>query len=249
MDVCRTEVLFDLSHTLAAPLFEGKERPWEVLDELKEFIEKLGRSLPSEEYDQPVPGVWVAKSAQVAPSAMLTGPCIIGPEAEVRHCAFIRGSALVGAGAVVGNSVELKNCILFDGAQVPHFNYVGDSILGYKAHMGAGAVTSNLKSDKSLVCIRQEEEILVTGRKNWVRWWATKPRWAATACCAPARCWAAAARFTPPAACGAWWLRVISTRMRSILYPELKKNRGVFEYGQTVWNRRRARHCRRGYDL
>lgn len=166
MDVCRTEVLFDLSHTLAAPLFEGKERPWEVLDELKEFIEKLGRSLPSEEYDQPIPGVWVAKSAQVAPSALLTGPCIIGPEAEMRHCAFIRGSALVGAGAVVGNSVELKNCILFDGAQVPHFNYVGDSILGYKAHMGAGAVTSNLKSDKSLVCIRQEEEILVTGRKK-----------------------------------------------------------------------------------
>ena len=143
-----------------------KERPWEVLDELKEFIEKLGRSLPSEEYDQPVPGVWVAKSAQVAPSALLTGPCIIGPEAEVRHCAFIRGSALVGAGAVVGNSVELKNCILLDGAQVPHFNYVGDSILGYKAHMGAGAVTSNLKSDKSLVCIRQDEEILVTGRKK-----------------------------------------------------------------------------------
>ena len=145
MDVCRTEALFDLSHTLAAPLFEGKERPWEVLDELKGFIEQLGQSLPSEEYDQPAPGVWVAKTAKVAPSASLAGPCIIGPEAEVRHCAFIRGSALVGAGAVVGNSVELKNCILFDGAQVPHFNYVGDSILGYKAHMGAGAVTSNLK--------------------------------------------------------------------------------------------------------
>ena len=167
MDVCRTEALFDLSHTLAAPLFEGKERPWEVLDELKGFIEQLGKSLPSEEYDQPAPGVWVAKTAKVAPSASLAGPCIIGPEAEVRHCAFIRGSALVGAGAVVGNSVELKNCILFDGAQVPHFNYVGDSILGYRAHMGAGSITSNVKSDKTLVVVKNGEEQIPTGFKKF----------------------------------------------------------------------------------
>lgn len=166
MQICRTEELFDLSHTLAAPLFEGKEWPWQVLDELKDFILKLGESLPAGEYDQPQPGVWVAKSAKVAPTALLGAPCIIGPEAEVRHCAFIRGSALVGAGAVAGNSVELKNCILFDGAQVPHFNYVGDSILGCKAHLGAGAVTSNLKSDKSLVVIKNGGEQLPTGRKK-----------------------------------------------------------------------------------
>lgn len=166
MENCRTTNLFDLSHTLAAPLFEGKAWPWQVLDELKDFILQLGSTLPDGEYDQPQPAVWVSKSATVAPSASIAGPCIIGPKAEVRHCAFIRGSALVGEGAVVGNSVELKNCILFDGAQVPHFNYIGDSILGYKAHLGAGAVTSNLKSDKSLVCIKSAQGELATGRKK-----------------------------------------------------------------------------------
>lgn len=166
MDICRTEELFDLSHTEAAPLFEGKQRPWEVLGELEQFIKKLGTNLPKDEYDEIAPEVWVAKTAQIAPSAFLNGPCIIGPDTEVRHCAFIRGSVLVGKGAVIGNSVELKNSILFDAAQVPHFNYVGDSILGYKAHLGAGAVTSNLKSDRSLVCIKQDEDILVTGLKK-----------------------------------------------------------------------------------
>ena len=166
MTFCRTEELFDLSHTLAAPLFEGKEWPWQVLDELKDFIVKLGESLPAAEYDQPQPGVWVAKTAKVAPTALLGAPCIIGPEAEVRHCAFIRGSALVGAGAVVGNRVKMKNCILFDGAQVPHFNYVGDSVLGYKSHLGAGAVTSNVKSDKTPVAVRDGEEKIETGRKK-----------------------------------------------------------------------------------
>ena len=166
MQVCRTDELFELSPTLAAPLCEGKEWPWQVLDELKDFIVKLGESLPADEYDQPQPGVWVAKTAKVAPTAFLGAPCVIGPESEVRHCAFIRGSALVGAGAVVGNSVELKNCILFDGAQVPHFNYGGDSILGCKPHLGAGAVTSNLKSDKSLVVIKNGGEQLATGRKK-----------------------------------------------------------------------------------
>lgn len=166
MEFCRTETLFDLSHTLSAPLFEGKQWPWEVLDELKEFIATLGNTLSKEEYNQIAPMVWIAKDAKVAESASITGPCIIGPGAEIRHCAFIRGSVLVGAGAVVGNSVELKNCILFDGAQVPHFNYIGDSILGYKAHLGAGAVTSNLKSDKSLVFIKHGQDALATGRKK-----------------------------------------------------------------------------------
>lgn len=165
MQSCRTESLFDLNHTLAAPLFQQKLWPWMVLDDLAGFITALGSSLPETEYDQPVPGVWVAKTAVVAPSAFLAGPCIIGPRAEVRHCAYIRGSALVGEGAVVGNSVELKNCILFDDAQVPHFNYIGDSILGHGAHLGAGAVTSNLKSDKSMVIIKGDDE-LATGRQK-----------------------------------------------------------------------------------
>lgn len=167
MTSCRTEELFDLSHTLAAPLFEGKEWPWQVLDELKDFIVKLGESLPAAEYDQPQPGVWVAKTAKVAPTALLGAPCIIGPEAEVRHCAFIRGSALVGAGAVVGNSTELKNVILSDKVQVPHYNYVGDSILGYKAHMGAGSITSNVKSDKTLVTVSCRGERIGTGLKKF----------------------------------------------------------------------------------
>ena len=166
MTFCRTEELFDLSHTLAAPLFEGKEWPWQVLDELKDFIVKLGESLPAAEYDQPQPGVWVAKTAKVAPTALLGAPCIIGPEAEVRHCAFIRGSALVGNDCVVGNSTELKNVILFDNVQVPHYNYVGDSILGYKSHMGAGSITSNVKSDKLLVVVKDGTEQVETGRKK-----------------------------------------------------------------------------------
>lgn len=166
MQACRTEELFDLSHTLAAPLLAQKPWPWQALDGLAAFLLELGETLPAAEYDRPAPGVWVAKSARVAPTAFLGAPCIIGPGAEVRHCAFLRGAALVGADAVVGNSVELKNCILFDGAQAPHFNYIGDSILGYGAHLGAGAVTSNLKSDKSLVVIKGAECELATGRKK-----------------------------------------------------------------------------------
>lgn len=166
MQACRTDALFDLTHTLAAPLFAGKVWPWEVLDELNDFLLKLGETLPAAEYDQPAPGVWVARTATVASSAFLGAPCIIGPDAEIRHCAFIRGGALVGQGAVVGNSTELKNCILFDGAQAPHFNYIGDSVLGYKAHLGAGAVTSNLKSDKTPVVIKADGQVLATGRKK-----------------------------------------------------------------------------------
>ena len=159
--------LFDLEHTIAAELFEGKTYPWEVLDDIKEFILKLGPTLPADEYDNPSEGVWVAKDAKVFPSAYLGSPCIIDHEAEVRHCAFIRGSAIVGKNAVVGNSVELKNVVLFDNVQTPHYNYVGDSVLGYKSHMGAGSITSNVKSDKTLVVVKSDEEQIATGRKKF----------------------------------------------------------------------------------
>ena len=150
--------LYDLEHTIAKDYLEGFTYPWEALKGIKELILNLGPGL-GEDYEEVAPTVWVHKTATVFPSAYLGAPCIIGPETEVRHCAFIRGSALVGAGCVVGNSTELKNVILFDKVQVPHYNYVGDSILGYKAHMGAGSITSNVKSDKSLVVIHGPETI------------------------------------------------------------------------------------------
>ena len=159
--------LFDLEKTIAAPLFADKTYPWEVLDEIKPFILKLGESLDPAEYDHPSEGVWVAKDAKVFPSAYLGAPCIIDHGAEVRHCAFIRGSAIVGKNAVVGNSVELKNVVLFDNVQTPHYNYVGDSVLGYKAHMGAGSITSNVKSDKTLVVVKDPEGHIETGRKKF----------------------------------------------------------------------------------
>ncbi len=162
----RTRDLWDLSHTLAAPLLEKAEYPWLALEEIKAFILAIGPSLPREEYEEREKGVWIARDAIVAPSAFIGAPCIIGHEAEIRHCAFIRGSALIGQKAVVGNSTEVKNAILFDRVQVPHFNYVGDSILGYCAHLGAGAVTSNVKSDKSLVTVKRGEERLETGLKK-----------------------------------------------------------------------------------
>ena len=158
--------LFDLTKTIASGLFEGKTYPWEVLSEIKAYILKLGETLPAEEFDHPEEGVWIAKDAKVFPSAYIGSPCIIDHGAEVRHCAFIRESAIVGKNAVVGNSVELKNVVLFDAVQVPHYNYVGDSVLGYKAHMGAGSITSNVKSDKSLVVIKQPCAPLETGRKK-----------------------------------------------------------------------------------
>ena len=159
--------LFDLDKTIARELFEGKTYPWEVLDEIKPFILKLGESLDPAEYDHPSEGVWVAKDAKVFPSAYLGAPCIIDHGAEVRHCAFIRGSAIVGKNAVVGNSVELKNVVLFDNVQTPHYNYVGDSVLGYKAHMGAGSITSNVKSDKQLVVVHNGDEHMETGIKKF----------------------------------------------------------------------------------
>ena len=156
--------LFDLTHTRSASYLQQFTYPWEALSGIKEYIIQLGNTL-NEDFQQISPQVWVHKTAKIAPTAYLGAPCIIGAETEVRHCAFIRGAALVGDGCVVGNSVELKNVILFDKAQVPHFNYVGDSILGYKAHMGAGSVTSNVKSDSSLVVIHGSEDI-PTGRKK-----------------------------------------------------------------------------------
>lgn len=159
--------LLDLSHTLAGKYLAQFDYPWQALDGIKDLILELGAGLSPEEYDQPAPHVWVHKTAKVFPSAYLGAPCIIGPETEVRHCAFIRGSALVGAGCVVGNSVELKNVILFDGVQTPHYNYVGDSILGYKAHMGAGSITSNVKSDKALVKVHAEDGDIETGLKKF----------------------------------------------------------------------------------
>ncbi|MBQ0017655.1 MAG: UDP-N-acetylglucosamine pyrophosphorylase [Clostridiales bacterium] len=159
--------LFDLSKTIAAPLFEGKKYPWEVLDEIKGFILELGPTLPADEYDNPEEGVWIARDAKVFRSAYIGTPCIIDHGAEIRHCAFIRGSAIVGKNAVVGNSVELKNVVLFDNVQTPHFNYVGDSVLGFKAHMGAGSVTSNVKSDKTLVVVKEPEQEIETGRRKF----------------------------------------------------------------------------------
>lgn len=159
--------LLDLTKTIAAPLFEGKKYPWEVLDGIKEFILALGETLPADEFDHPEEGVWIAKDAKVFASAYLGSPCIIDHGAEVRQCAFIRGSALVGKNCVVGNSTELKNVILFDNVQVPHYNYVGDSVLGYKSHMGAGSITSNVKSDKTLVVVKDPEGAIETGRKKF----------------------------------------------------------------------------------
>lgn len=157
--------LYDKSHSLAGDYLSTFTYPWEALDGIKSLILSLGESL-GEDYLQPAPQVWVHKTAVIAPTAYLGAPCIIGPGTEVRHCAFIRGSALVGENCVVGNSVELKNVILFDNVQVPHYNYVGDSILGYKSHMGAGSLTSNVKSDKTLVVIKNGQETIPTGRKK-----------------------------------------------------------------------------------
>lgn len=158
--------LLDLDKTIAAGLFEGKRYPWEALAEIGDYILKIGPTLSEEDFDHPAEGVWIARDAKVFSSAYIGAPCIIDRGAEIRHCAFIRGSAIVGKGAVVGNSVELKNVVLFDKVQTPHYNYVGDSILGYRAHMGAGSITSNVKSDKSLVVVKAPGEEIETGRKK-----------------------------------------------------------------------------------
>lgn len=159
--------LYTLEETIAGEIFEGVTYPWEVLSKIGGFIVALGNRLPEERYEKRGDNVWIARSANVYPSACINGPAIIDEEAQIRHCAFIRGNAIVGKGAVVGNSTELKNVILFNKVQVPHYNYVGDSILGYKAHMGAGSITSNVKSDKTLVVVRAGEESLETGLKKF----------------------------------------------------------------------------------
>ena len=167
MEACKISNLYNLDETIAKDLFEGATYPWEVLPKISAFILQLGSTLSEEEYEKVGEDVWIAKSATVAPTAYIHGPAIIGKNAEVRHCAFIRGNAIVGEGAVVGNSTELKNVVLFNKVQVPHYNYVGDSILGYKAHMGAGSITSNVKSDKKLVVVKDGKERIETGLKKF----------------------------------------------------------------------------------
>lgn len=162
-----TSELLDLTKTRAAKLLSACTYPWDALSGIGEAILEIGATLPEDEFDHPSEDVWIAKDAKVYPTAWISGPCIIDHGAEVRHCAFIRGNALVGKDCVVGNSVELKNVILFDNVQTPHYNYVGDSILGYKSHMGAGSITSNVKSDKTLVAVKFEDECIHTGRKKF----------------------------------------------------------------------------------
>jgi len=159
--------LFDTEHTIARGIFDGRECPWQVLPDIKAYILKLGDTLDPEVFDHPAEDVWIAKDAIIAPTACLNGPLIVDAGAEIRHCAFVRGSAIIGKKAVVGNSTELKNCILFDEVQVPHYNYVGDSVLGYKAHMGAGSITSNVKSDKKNIVVHAATEEIETGLRKF----------------------------------------------------------------------------------
>ena len=166
MEECKTQNLFDLNQTIAKDIFENVTYPWEVLSKISDFIIELGNILDPEVFEKRGENIWIAKSAIVAETASITGPVIIDEGAEIRHCAFIRGKAIIGKNAVVGNSTELKNVILFNNVQVPHYNYVGDSILGYKAHMGAGSITSNVKSDKKLVVIKDGKEQIETGIKK-----------------------------------------------------------------------------------
>ena len=159
--------LYTLDETIAKDIFDGVTYPWEVLPKIGSFIMELGKTLSEDEYEKRGENIWIAKSASVAPTAYINGPAIIRKNAEVRHCAFIRGNAIVGEGAVVGNSTELKNVILFNKVQVPHYNYVGDSVLGFKSHMGAGSITSNVKSDKKLVVVKTPEGMIETGLKKF----------------------------------------------------------------------------------
>ena len=166
MEACKISNMYTLSETIAAGLFEGAEYPWEVLPKIHDFILELGKSLPADKFEKRGEDIWIAKSATVAPTACLNGPLIVDEDAEIRHCAFVRGNAIVGKGAVVGNSTELKNVVLFNKVQVPHYNYVGDSVLGFKSHMGAGSITSNVKSDKTLVVVKSVDEKIETGLKK-----------------------------------------------------------------------------------
>ena len=167
MEECKICNLYSLDQTIARKLLESAVYPWEVLPKIKEFIIELGNQLNKDEYEQKGENIWIAKTAKVAPTAYINGPAIIGKDAEIRHCAFIRGNAIIGEGAVVGNSTELKNVILFNKVQVPHYNYVGDSILGHRSHMGAGSITSNVKSDKKLVIVKNGDAKIETGLKKF----------------------------------------------------------------------------------
>lgn len=167
MEELKIKNLYNLDETIAKDIFAGKEYPWEVLPYIGEYIKQLGSTLSTAEYDKVGEDIWIAKSAKVAKTAYINGPCIIGKDTEVRHCAFIRGNALVGEGCVVGNSTELKNVIIFNCVQVPHYNYVGDSVLGYKSHMGAGSITSNVKQDKTLVTVNVNGTKVETGLKKF----------------------------------------------------------------------------------
>lgn len=167
MEECKIKNLYNLGETIAKPLLENLTYPWEALPKISEFIIELGNKLDKEIYELRGENIWIAKSANIYPTAYIKGPAIIGENAEIRHCAFIRGNAIVGDNAVVGNSTELKNVILFNNVQVPHYNYVGDSILGYKSHMGAGSITSNVKSDKKLVIVKNGDETMETGLKKF----------------------------------------------------------------------------------
>ena len=166
MEACKISNMYTLSETIAAGLFEGAEYPWEVLPKIHDFILELGKSLPADKFEKRGEDIWIAKSATVAPTACLNGPLIVDEDAEIRHGACVRGNAIVGKGAVVGNSTELKNVVLFNKVQVPHYNYVGDSVLGFKSHMGAGSITSNVKSDKTLVTVKSVDEKIETGLKK-----------------------------------------------------------------------------------
>ena len=166
MEACKISNMYTLSETIAAGLFEGAEYPWEVLPKIHDFILELGKSLPADKFEKRGEDICIAKSATVAPTACLNGQLIVDEDAEIRHCAFVRGNAIVGKGAVVGNSTELKNVVLFNKVQVPHYNYVGDSVLGFKSHMGAGSITSNVKSDKTLVVVKSVDEKIETGLKK-----------------------------------------------------------------------------------
>ncbi len=163
----KTKELFSLEHTLAKEYLASFEYPWQALKGINDFIKETGKNLNKDEYEEVFPEVWIHKNAIIAPTAFIGTPCIIGKDTEVRHCAFIRGSALIGESCVIGNSTEVKNAIIFNCVQVPHYNYVGDSILGYKSHLGAGAVTSNVKSDKSLVKVKVDGDIIETGLKKF----------------------------------------------------------------------------------
>lgn len=167
MEELKIKNLYNLDETIAKDIFAGKEYPWEVLPYIGEYIKEFGSTLSTDEYDKVGEDIWIAKSAKVAKTAYINGPCIIGKNTEVRHCAFIRGNALVGEGCVVGNSTELKNVIIFNCVQVPHYNYVGDSVLGYKSHMGAGSITSNVKQDKTLVTVNVNGTKVDTGLKKF----------------------------------------------------------------------------------